>query len=467
MLTPITAKYATVTLPAAPTASELHRLIEPYQAMIVAQLRAILDRTERSEYYPWIDTKINLITGEDLPPVHPLLGRDLVSGWVQGRGLESVVKFAAWLIPFAGDGEVDRLIARARRLAADLLAKLRQARTANGGHLYFFMTQAGQAFDLGPDMARMPLALDAASPHGYSDLFCAKGMYAAAHLLGDPDAVSEARAFCRAVYCDITARAFRSDQPQPADGARAWVTGAFSHGPAMIALGMAALFVEFEPGPQSAELGLRLARYILDIHVNLGGRWPQFREYDLVEFVDVAGDPWADESGRVVSDPGHSLEFAGLFLKFSRAVRRYGDATPAQQEAIRGIERIMPALLARAFANGYRPAAGGICKTVDLLTRRPVDDTMPWWSLPETIRAALAAWRAAEDDESRRACLEILARSHNAFVTHYVRPRTHLMAVKVRDARGEVLDVVPAYPDTDPGYHTALSLMDALDLMQN
>ena len=154
MPTPITAQYATVTLPDAPTASDLRRLIEPYQAMIVAQFRAILDRTERSEYYPWIDTKINLITGEDLPPAHPLLGRDLVSGWVQGRGLESVAKFAAWLAPFAGDGEVDRLIARARRLAADLLAQLRQARTVNGGHLYFFMTPAGQAFDLGPDMQR-------------------------------------------------------------------------------------------------------------------------------------------------------------------------------------------------------------------------------------------------------------------------------------------------------------------------
>ena len=473
MLTPVTARYTTVTLPFHPSARDLHGLVEPYQAMIVAQLRAILDRTERSEHYPWIDTKINLITGEELPPAHPLLGHDVVSGWVQGRGLESVVKFAAWLVPFAGDGESDRLIERARRLAASLSAKLKQARAANGGHLYFFMTPSGQAFDFGPDAARIPLVLDTSSPHGYSDLFCAKGMYAAAHLLGDPVAVSEARAFCMAVYRDIIARAFRSDQPQPAVGARAWIDGAFSHGPAMIALGMAALFAEFEPGPEAVDRGLALARHILDTHVNLGGRWPpggrwpQFQEYDLVEFVDATGGPWADESGRIVSDPGHSLEFAGLFLKFSRTVRRCGGATPAQQEAIRGIEQIMPSLLTRAFANGYRPAAGGICKTVDLLTRRPVDDTMPWWGLPETIRAALASWGVAEGAENRQTCLEILARSHNAFVTHYVRPEIHLMAVKVRDARGEVLDVVPAYPDADPGYHTALSLMDALDLIQD
>jgi mannose/cellobiose epimerase-like protein (N-acyl-D-glucosamine 2-epimerase family) len=229
---------------------------------------------------------------------------------------------------------------------------------------------------------------------------------------------------------------------------------------------MAALFAEFEPGPQAADVGLTLARHILETHVNLSGKWPELREHDLVEFVDAAGSPCADERGRIISDPGHSLEFVGLFLKFSRAVKRYGGGTLAQQEALRGVERIMPAVLARAFANGYQPAPGGICKTVDLLTRRPVDDTMPWWSLPETIRAALASWRVAAGDESRRTCLEILARSHNAFVMHYVRPQTHLMAVKVRDARGEAVDLMPAYPDADPGYHTALSLIDALDLIQ-
>ena len=132
MQTPLTAQYATVLiLPDHPTASDWR--VEPYQAMIVAQLRAILDCTERSGHYPWIDTKINLITGEDLPPAHPLLGRDLVSGWVQGRGLESVVKFAAWPTLFAGDREVDRLIVPRPPLAADLLAELRQGSSGQRG----------------------------------------------------------------------------------------------------------------------------------------------------------------------------------------------------------------------------------------------------------------------------------------------------------------------------------------------
>ena len=172
----------------------------------------------------------------------------------------------------------------------------------------------------------------------------------------------------------------------------------------MIALGMAALFAEFEPGPEAVELGLTLARYVLDTHVNLGGKWPELREYDLVEFVDDGrASPRRMSRAGSISDPGHSLEFVGLFLKFSRAVRS-SPAAPRRPagDALCDIERIMPALLARAFANGYRPAVGGICKTVDLLTRRPVDDTMPWWSLPETIRAALGRRGARRGRKRRR-----------------------------------------------------------------
>lgn len=462
MLTPLTARYEAVLLPSDPVPGDLHKLAEPYEAIVVTQLRAILDRTERSEHYPWIDTKINLVTGEDLPARDPVLGRDVVSGWVQGRGLETVARFAGWLAAFRGDRETDALIDRACRLAADLLQRLGEARRLNSGHVHFFMTTSGRAFAYGPDGARSDLALGLGSPYGYSDLFCSKGMYAAAHLLGDAAALNDAHSFCMDVYRDVLTRDFRSDQPQPTSGARAWIEGAFSHGPAMISLGMAALFAEFQPSSDAVALGLALARYVLDTHVNIDGKWPQLRECDLVEFVDEAGRPLRDELDRVISDPGHSLEFVGLFLKFSRAARCCGAATASQLDDLGAIERLMPALLTRAFENGFQPEVGGVCKTVDLLSRRPVDATMPWWSLPETVRAALETAAVAGSDETRRRSLQILASAHNAFASHYVRPDIHLMAVKVRDALGAPLDVMPAYPDADPGYHTSLCLIDAL-----
>jgi hypothetical protein len=325
------------------------------------------------------------------------------------------------------------------------------------------MAPDGRALASGSDTPTVPLVLDAGSAYGYSDLFCAKGMYAAAQLLGDPDAQSEARNFCTAVCQSVATRAFRSDQPQPATGARAWLTGAYSYGPTMISLGIAALFAQYEPGPASVELGLSLARYVLNSHVSLDGRWAALREFDLVEFVDDTGQPFVDESGVIVCDPGHALEFAGLFLKFSWAIEKSGGATAAQTEEIRRFERLMPSILDRAFRNGYQPAVEGICKTLDLRTRRPADATMPWWSLPETIRAALASCRLAETVGSRDRCLEILALAHNAFVKHYVRPEIHLMAVKVRDGNGRTVDLMTSVPDADPAYHTALSLIDALD----
>ena len=329
------------------------------------------------------------------------------------------------------------------------------------------MTSTGEAIDLNKNFEREPLSL-AGSPHSYSDLFCAKGMYAAANLLDDATAAAEARAFCIAVCRDIFSLAFRSDQPQPDAGARAWIPGAFSHGPAMIALGAAALLARFEPGPESVGLGLALARHVLDGHVNVAGKWPELCDLELVEFVDDAGRPYVNADGRLISDPGHALEFVGLFLKFSRQAQLAGGATESQVAALCDVEQLMPALLSRAFANGYRPALGGICKTVDLLTHCPVDDTMPWWSLPETIRAALGAAAVRGGDESggasREDSLLVLARSHNAFVTHYLRPDLHLMAVKVRDGSGRVVDSAPSFPDADPGYHTALSLIDALGL---
>jgi hypothetical protein len=461
MLSPLTAQYRPVLLPAEPSADDLHVLLEPYQALIVTQFQTILARTELSSTYPWLDTKINLLTGEDYPADDPLFGHDLVSGWVQGRGLEALVGFAGWLATYRGDATVDDVLARVRSLVAALSARLRSARQQNGGHVYFYMTPEGRAFVFGPDRSRQALNLTASAPFNYSDLFTAKGLYAAAHFLSDVEAVAEARSYCLAVYYAIEDGSFASDQPEPPTVAKAWIPGVRSHGPHMIAQGMAALFAAHEPGPLAAEMGLTLSRYVWRKHVNVGERWTQLRELDLVEYIDMDGHPYTDD-GKIISDPGHALEYAGLFLKLQSAMLRYGGASAGQQATLAAMAERMPAYLARNFANGFQPAAGGICKTVDLLTRLPVDDTLPWWSLPETIRAGLSCWKVAASAAERQACLAIVAQCHNAFVSHYVQLQAYLMAVKVRAADGWPLDIVPVYPDADPGYHTALSLIDAL-----
>ncbi len=468
--TPLTAGYRPVHLPPEPTAGDFKQLIEPYRAIIATQLSAVLARTERRQVpggiYPWLDTKLDLITGEDFPPDHPWLGLSLVSGWVQGRGLEALAAFGGWLVPYADDSATAALLARVRTLVRALADRVRDVRKANGGHLYFAMTPEGVPFELDAAFNRVPVTLSASFPSNYSDLFAAKGLYAAAHFLGDAGLLAEARAWCLALCDDILAGRFRSDQPQP-QGLASVVAmpGASSHGPAMIALGLAALMARYEPGPATTEIGLRLARRVFYGHVNLEARWPLLRPHALVEFIREDGRPAADAQGRVIGDPGHTLEFVGLFLKFYLAVRRHGGATPAQEGELLYMAHSMPSILARAFEAGFRADLGGIVKSVDLVTHKPIDDTLPWWSLPETIRAAAALTHASRDLEDWLLGRRVMAMCHNAFVTHYLRPDIHLMAVKLRDGEGRVSNLVPAYPDADPGYHTALSLMDVLAIL--
>ncbi|MFH1569857.1 MAG: hypothetical protein ABIL09_17825, partial [Gemmatimonadota bacterium] len=126
-----------------------------------------------------------------------------------------------------------------------------------------------------------------------------------------------------------------------------------------------------------------------------------------------------------------------------------------------------PAILARSFANGFQPGPGGICKAYDLVARQPRNRDMPWWSLPETMRAALLGWESVEDDAARRACLATFAACHNAFLGHYVRPDVHLMAVQTRGPDGRVSDAIPATADADPGYHTGLSLLDVVRILSD
>ena len=63
-------------------------------------------------------------------------------------------------------------------------------------------------------------------------------------------------------------------------------------------------------------------------------------------------------------------------------------------------------------------------------------------------------------------CLRVLRDCHNAFAGHFVRPELHLMAYQTRSESGEPIHVIPATADADPGYHTGLSIIDMLDILE-
>jgi mannose/cellobiose epimerase-like protein (N-acyl-D-glucosamine 2-epimerase family) len=123
---------------------------------------------------------------------------------------------------------------------------------------------------------------------------------------------------------------------------------------------------------------------------------------------------------------------------------------------------VLPKVFLRNFQNGWNDRAGGICKSFDLVARKPINSDLPWWELPETMRAAAELLVLFPKTDSRAEILDVLVRCSNAFLGHYVRTDLHLMAWQTRDAQGKPVDAIPGTPDADPGYHTGLSIIDML-----
>lgn len=112
-----------------------------------------------------------------------------------------------------------------------------------------------------------------------------------------------------------------------------------------------------------------------------------------------------------------------------------------------------------------RRQSGGICKHFDLISRNALNSDMPWWSLPETMRAAIRCWEIADSDILRKKCLEIFSACHNGFVKNYLLPERHFMAIQNRSIDNKITRSIPATPDADPGYHTGLSLIDVWEII--
>src|SRR5690606_12121348 len=99
----------------------------------------------------------------------------------------------------------------------------------------------------------------------------------------------------------------------------------------------------------------------------------------------------------------------------------------------------------------------GIRLTVSAKTGEPLSPYCPWWSLPETIRSAALAYERS----GRQEVLAVWQKAHTAFFTNYWRGASAI-AYQTRTEAGAV-DYVPATPDLDPGYHTGLSLLAAIN----
>ncbi len=431
--------------------------------IILSNLEIIVDRYLAKPDYRWIDMKFSPVDGKDHfnDPAH---GSDSIYIWIQGRALEALASGAMYLKSHTNLEQTKPLLEKVEVVLRDLLDHICQVRRQNSGRLFFTMTPQGEPYKLDANGSREIFKITPKDPYNFSDLFASKGIYSAASYLEDKELIADARGYALNVFDAIFNDSFISDQQQldPKNPVSP-VEGRYSHGSFMIQIGMAALMVEHQKDPLGVELGLRVIEHILSRYINIGSKWENLEDYDFVEFIDKDANPY-EQHGQILSDPGHSLEFVGLALKFTNAVRRHNLATDTQYAQIQQIESYMPDILRRNFENGFQPQIGGIVKLFDLVSRTTVHKDMPWWSLPETLRAALECWKVSKVQGQKMYCLDVAQKVYNAYRTHYIKPETNFVAIQARSADGKVATSIPAVPDIDPLYHTGISLIDSVEV---
>lgn len=457
-----------------PGLGEVFAMLADYRLMLGAVLESIVRRFEANGDYHFIDTKLSLIDGRDFDPADPIRGKGVIYGWIQGRGLEALAGHYDWLMrqERIDPAQRDELGQRLRRMTGLVLESMEKLRAANGGRLFFMMTPEGRPLRVGPDGHTLPHEVPPDAPVNFSDVFYVKGLLAAASMLGQKDRVRAAEEWFDRIVAEINRDNFASDQQSldPKNTAIGSVPGRRSHGPRMIGIGAAATFVQYSGQKRHLEAGLEFIDYVLAHHVNLAGDNAVSKQYDMWEFTDAGKmvspfSPFLEPGNILRNDPGHATEFVGLALRLLRAAGKRGLLAGVDPARLANYRRVLPLILKQNFETGFSPSGLGMVKAADLVSRKPLYDDMPWWNLPETMRAAVEACEIVHDAEKLQYA-DIARRSSNAFLGNFVRPELNLMASQTLDAAGKPVPIVPATPDADPGYHTGLSIIDCLDLIE-
>ncbi len=406
-----------------------------HQAAIIPGIRLLMSRRTKHGDWPFPDTKFNPNTGKDLDPI----AYSRIYSWMVGRGLEALNDHRAILgeLELPEQSEVEDAFGGWIAAQIDAIGKMADA---NANRCPFLVDRQLRPLDGN----YRPVTTDPGRA-GAGDVFCAKGL-----LSSDSPAARERGL----TMLQIAAEKVRHGQygSEQLTEVSPWL----HQGMKMLFLGAPRLVADLED-----EAGKRLKEQVFAIAVEFLG-FVLERHYDTVSGHFSEGiDPLTGVHSGLL-DPGHCTEFVGLGLSAIDSIERGMDSVPeawaAHFEAARAA---FPKMLLTAFRLGYNSRHGGICKEVKVSTGEVLNPDMPWWNLPETMRAVARLLPFAGD--STGDCLEVFRLCHNAYFSHYLNPDLMLFPYQTRcGLTGAIKDVVPAVPEGDPLYHSNLSFLDML-----
>lgn len=390
----------------------------------------LLDRLERRPVRadgsrvpaPFVDTKVNPLTGMDYCRADGQRGPDWTYGWIQGRALEALCVHAIAL-----QTREPTLAARLDAASLALYARLDElySQAHGAAFLYDSAFRPVRATASGAiELQRRDSGLST-----YADAFVVKGLIAAASR-HKSNALSRHLDALDDIVAAIDEERFVLDERGHIDRAALDAQPA-DYGPRMILLGAGAMLRRFGLS-QRDTFSSRFVDHVLDHH--------RHRSSGLLATVRSGSE----------CNVGHGIEFVGFALDTLDA--RVGAETA----------RLLGEILDAHWKAGY--VGPGVALMVRIADGRPSSPYQPWWILPETVRAATLASITATTRERRDSAIAIAAAASDAYFAHYRQSRLPI-AWQTLTVDGPV-DHVPATPDLDPGYHTALSFLNSIEMLE-
>jgi glucosamine-6-phosphate deaminase len=380
----------------------------------------LLDRFRRYPGFPGVHTGYDSISGEEFPP------EDIYAySWINGRGAGVFTRFA------------DRFPEHREellRFARHTIEAMEDQWAKNNRHFPFMAHLDGREKDVG-----------CAVPPGhksYSDLYACAGFVEFGARTRDARRTAMALQILEETLAALDRRQFVTE-PSPTPDDR------ILENPWSVAVDLTNEFVKLLDEPAWLQAGARLIEHLLDRYYlpDLGA---------FVEYITPDGRPFVDEEGRHIVDPGHAIEFSSFCLEFSRLAERHG----VEESTRRRVNGTAPRLILWNIEKGWNRAHPGIYKTIDAASGAPVNDTMPWWILPETLLAVLLAYERTRDP----VFLERFQRVHNAYFGAYMNPKTGFGPFQNLDGKtGRPIRIVPACKFQDPEFHSGKNILAVVD----
>jgi hypothetical protein len=390
--------------------------ISRYDGCIRDTLTWMLERDPLGDGF--INTKVNSITAEDYDQHSGLRGPDYTYGWIQGRGLEALITFSQHYRPIDPNFS-ETLDAVAHKLYCALTGL-----QSKDGHIYFIYDENLQP--VRPGENGMSPQDNVEDVFTYSDAFASKGLLAAACRF-DPLRSEQYLGYLMNVISAIEHDRFQMDETKALSSSNARQQDD-DFGPRMILLGSSGLL---------HRNGLSSATGFAD------------------RFIDAVLDRYYDpDSGLILNVPGqdacnvgHAIEFCGFAFEH------------LQFQPNKPLVDKLVSILIQSLNVGLQ--GPGIALSLSAKTGDALSPYYPWWPIPEAIRACMLGIQLTGDQQ----LFSYLQQADTAFFSNYWQSGQRF-AYQTRTLDGPV-DFVPATPDLDPGYHTGLSLLAAIRVLQS